>query len=71
MNHLRTRAIRGAQFQSLNDFDAVFTPWVAAIPIGKFNWPVKFFLTDGQVFRLLCIGGRCNLFTVRSIQSTE
>ena len=27
--------------------------------------------TVGQVLRLLCIGGRCNLNTVRSIQSTE
>jgi hypothetical protein len=34
-------------------------------------WFVKFYLTDGQVLRLLCIGGQCNLFTVRSIHSTE
>ena len=32
---------------------------------------VKIYLTDRQVLRLLYIGGRCNLFTVRSIQSTE
>jgi hypothetical protein len=34
-------------------------------------WLVKFYLTNGQVWRLLCIGGRCNLNTVRSNQSTE
>jgi hypothetical protein len=34
-------------------------------------WCIKFPLTEGQVLRLLCIGGRCNLFIVRSIQSTE
>jgi hypothetical protein len=34
-------------------------------------WCVKFPLTEGQDLRLLCIGGRCNLFTVQSIQSTE
>jgi hypothetical protein len=32
---------------------------------------VKLYLTGRQVLRLLCIGGRCNLFIVRSIQSTE
>ena len=32
---------------------------------------VKFYLTNGQVLRLLCIGGLRNLNTVRSIQSTE
>ena len=40
---------------------------VDLVPIGC----VKFPLTDGQDLRLLCIGGRCNLFTVQSIQSTE
>jgi hypothetical protein len=39
-------------------------------PSRKFG-NVKIYLTDRQVLRLLCIGGRCNLFTVRSIQSTE
>jgi hypothetical protein len=29
---------------------------------------VKIYLTVDQVLHLLCIGGRCNLFTVRSIQ---
>ena len=28
---------------------------------------VKFPLTEDQVLGLLCIGGRCNLFAVRSI----
>jgi hypothetical protein len=32
---------------------------------------VKVCLTSGQVMRLLCVRGRSNLFTVRSIQSTE
>ena len=32
---------------------------------------LKFYLTVDQVSRLLCIDGRCNLLTVRSIQSTE
>ncbi len=32
---------------------------------------LKFYLTDDHVSCLLCIGGQCNLFTVRSIQSTE
>ncbi len=32
---------------------------------------VKIYLTGDQVLRLLCIGWRCNLATVRSIQSTE
>lgn len=32
---------------------------------------VKFYLTGGQLLRLLCVGGQCNLFTVRSIQLTE
>jgi hypothetical protein len=32
---------------------------------------VKVYLTDDQVSRLLCVGGRCNLLTVRSNQSTE
>jgi hypothetical protein len=41
------------------------------------EWPdqtkniVKFYLTDHQGLRLLCIGGRCNLFTVRSIRLLE
>jgi len=34
-------------------------------------WLVKVYLTDGQALCLLCIGGRCNLNTVRAIQSTE
>jgi hypothetical protein len=32
---------------------------------------VKFYLTEGQQLRLLCVGAQCNLFTVRSIQLTE
>jgi hypothetical protein len=32
---------------------------------------VKVYLTDDQILRLLCIGGRCNLVTVRSAQPTE
>ena len=41
------------------------------------EWPdqtknsVKVCLTARQVLRLLCIGGRCNLNTVRSIHSKE
>jgi hypothetical protein len=36
------------------------------VPLG-----VKFYLTDGQVLRLLCVRRGCNLITVRSIQPTE
>jgi hypothetical protein len=32
---------------------------------------IKFFLTDGQRLSLLSHGGRCNLITVRRIQSME
>jgi len=32
---------------------------------------VKSYLTEGERLRLLCIGGECNLFTVRAIQSME
>lgn len=32
---------------------------------------VKFYLTGGQVLRLLCERRRCNLITVPSAQSTE
>ena len=32
---------------------------------------VKYYLTDSKGLSLLCIGGRCNLLAVRSIQSTE
>jgi hypothetical protein len=41
--------------------------------MGPNRWTgyVKICLTRDQVLRLLCIGGRCNLATVRSIQSTE
>ena len=38
---------------------------------GQSGTIVKFCLTAGQGLRLLCIGGRCNLSTVRAIQSTE
>lgn len=36
-----------------------------------FRNSVKFYLTDHQVLRLLCIRGGCNLITVRSAQQTE
>src|SRR5580658_2423106 len=32
---------------------------------------VKVCLTDDQVLRLLCVGGRCNLLAVQSNQSME
>ena len=44
---------------------------------GGWNWPdqtknsVKVYLTDHQGLRLLCIGGRCNLVTVREAYSLE
>ena len=38
---------------------------------GQTENSVKFYLTEGQVLRLLCVGAQCNLFTVRSIQLTE
>ena len=43
------------------------------ISISKFiaAWSIKLFLTGGQLLRLLCVGGRCNLLTVRSIQLME
>ena len=35
------------------------------------GFDVKFYLTDGQNLRLLCMGGWCNLHIVRSIPPTE
>jgi hypothetical protein len=38
---------------------------------GETENSVKVYLTDGQVLRLLCVGGWCNLGTVRSAQPME
>ena len=40
-------------------------------PPGESNISVKFYLTVSQVLRLLYVGARRNLKTVRSIQLTE
>ena len=39
--------------------------------LGQAKNSVKVSLTVGQVLRLFCICGRCNLFTAQSIHSTE
>jgi hypothetical protein len=44
---------------------------IAAHPGARPKNNVKVYLTDDQVLRLLCIGERCNLGIVRSIQLME
>ena len=53
------------------EVDPCALSWLYAAGESGGSRHVKFYLTDSKGLSLLCIGGRCNLLAVRSIQSTE